>query len=122
MIYIFTFEEMKQYAYELYGIEFEPFIPYEWSSMYNPDLQRYESALEFGLGGEGPDTTFNVANMKAEQDGHYVNVSFDIEWFDKDGDWNKDEEITIWHASSQYLMMTENGHSFLRHIYTDFSD
>ena len=119
LLFVFTLEDIQQYAYELYQYEFNPYIPGEWSSMYKPALKRYESGLEFGIFVEGPDT-FRVENIRTEQKENQIFVYFDVVWFDVDEHWNPAEVTKIQPSVSEFNIMTENGHTFLRHISTVF--
>ena len=120
-LFVWTLKDMKKYAYEVYGHDFKPYIHEEWSSMYKPALERYESWLEFGLVGEGPET-FRIENMYAEQIDEHVFVYFDLVWFEVDDNWAPAEITKIQHSVSEYQLMSENGHTFLRHIHTDFGE
>lgn len=120
-LYVFTLKDMQQYSYELYGYEFNPHLPVEWSSMYKPALKRYESWLEFGIHGEAP-SLFRVENLHAEQNGNQVMVYYDIVWFEVDDNWNPVEVTKIQPSTSEYQLMNENGHTFLRHIVSNFGE
>ena len=119
LLFVFTLEDIQQYAYELYQYEFNPYTPGEWSSMYKPALKRYESGLEFGIFVEGPDT-FRVENIRTEQKENQIFVYFDVVWFDVDEHWNPAEITKIQPSVSEFNIMTENDHTFLRHISTVF--
>lgn len=120
-LYVFTLEDMQQYSYELYGYEFDAYLPSEWSSMYKPALKRYESWLEFGIHGEAPGT-FRAENLRAEQNENQIIVTFDVVWFEVDDNWEPAEVIKVQPSTSEYQLMNENGHTFLRHVATNFGE
>ena len=115
---IFTLEDIQQYAHELFDADFKPYTPDDWSSIYSPELKRYEFEIAFGF--ENP-VTNHIDHLKAEQHGDQVIVTFDVLWLDADADWENDEEMTVWSASSKYILMNENNRQFLRYISTSFS-
>lgn len=111
--YLLYFDKLTQYAYELYGLEF---IPVEYTEVISTKEDHYLTGFETGFEAFGP--YFELYEIRAEQDGQRIVVSYDL-WtysYDEQGNQTKDEYFSD--GSTLFEIKNENGKTFLRHVET----
>jgi len=111
--YLLYFDKLKQYAYELYGVDF---VPVKFTEVISTKEDHYMTGFETGHESAGP--CYDLYEIRAEQDGQRIVVSYDL-WtylYDEQGNQTKEEYFTD--GSTLFEIKNENGKTFLRHVET----